>query len=80
MMKLFQRETCPYCKPVREKLTELGISYININVSKDRSHRDDMTAVTETHFIPALVDDDVVIPGRLEDCSHVLDYIQTKYG
>ncbi|MGC8164947.1 glutaredoxin domain-containing protein, partial [Salmonella enterica] len=36
MLKLYQRETCPYCKPVREKLTELNITYINVNVPKDR--------------------------------------------
>ncbi|HDR9880356.1 glutaredoxin [Burkholderia cenocepacia] len=80
MIELYQRETCPYCKPVRERLTELGIRYVNINVSKDRSKRETMVAVTGTHFIPALVDGDVVIAGCLEDCSHVLEYIDAKYG
>lgn len=34
MLKVYQRETCPYCKPVRERLTELNVTYINVNLPK----------------------------------------------
>ena len=80
MFKLYQRETCPYCREVRERLTELQVSYININVPKVREQRSDLIAATGNHFIPALVDsDNTVVPGRLEFNTHILDYIGLKY-
>ncbi|MGG3006578.1 glutaredoxin domain-containing protein [Geobacillus stearothermophilus] len=80
MLKLYQRETCPYCKPVREKLTELNITYINVNVPKDRSQRTDLIELTGVPYIPALVDGDVVLAGRLEYNKHIIDYLEDKYG
>ena len=80
MLVLFQRETCPYCKPVRELLTELGVSYLNVNVPKPRDERHDLIRTTGSKFIPALVDGAVVLPGRLEDNSHVLAYLRERYG
>jgi glutathione S-transferase len=80
MLVLFQRETCPFCKPVRELLTELGVSYLNVNVPKPRDERHDLIRTTGSKFIPALVDGDVVLPGRLEDNSHVLAYLRERYA
>ncbi|MED4292241.1 glutaredoxin domain-containing protein [Priestia megaterium] len=80
MLKLYQRETCPYCKPVRERLTELNISYININLPKDRSKRYELIELTGVPYIPALVDGDVVLEGKLEYNKHILNYIEEKYG
>ncbi|MFB6270942.1 MAG: glutaredoxin domain-containing protein, partial [Halobacterium sp.] len=28
MLELYQSEGCPHCKKVREKLSELGVSYV----------------------------------------------------
>ncbi|MFW5905931.1 MAG: glutaredoxin domain-containing protein, partial [archaeon] len=28
MLKLYQSEGCPYCKKVRETVSELGVSYV----------------------------------------------------
>lgn len=80
MLRLIQRESCPYCAPVRQRLTDLNISYININVPKDRSLRDDLVAITGNPYIPAVVDDDIVIPGQLESHTDVMRYIDEKYG
>jgi glutaredoxin len=79
MLKLYQRETCPYCKPVREKLTELNITYINVNLPKDRTQRKELIELTGVPYIPALVDDDFVLAGRLEFNQHILDYIEEKF-
>ncbi|MBL4963519.1 glutathione S-transferase N-terminal domain-containing protein [Bacillus sp. PK3-037] len=82
MLKLYQREPCPYCKPVREKLTELNVTYINVNLPKDRTLRTELIEKTGVPYIPALIDeeDNVVIPGKLEYNQHVLDYIEKKFG
>lgn len=77
---LYQRETCPYCAPVRKRLTELLVRYTLVNVPKERSERHELIALTGAHFIPAIVGDDAVIAGRLEDCSHVIEYIERRFG
>ena len=55
MLVLFQRETCPDCKPVRELLTRLQVSYLNINVPKPRDERHELIRGTGSKFIPALI-------------------------
>ncbi|HEX4788689.1 MAG TPA: glutathione S-transferase N-terminal domain-containing protein [Actinospica sp.] len=80
MLVLFQRETCPYCKPVRELLTRLQISYMNVNVPKPRDERHELIRVTGSKFIPALVDGSTVIPGKLEDNSDLIAYLTERFG
>ncbi|MEV7004931.1 glutaredoxin domain-containing protein [Streptosporangium sp. NPDC051022] len=80
MLVLFQRETCPYCKPVRELLTRLQISYINVNVPKPREQRHELIRVTGSRFIPALVDGATVLPGKLEDNAHILAYLAERHA
>lgn len=80
MFKLYQREGCPYCIPVRQLLTDLGISYVNMNVPKVRSERTELIDLTGVPFIPAIHDGDTVIAGQLEYNDHVLQYIQQHYS
>lgn len=80
MLVLFQRETCPYCKPVRELLTKLQISYLNVNVPKPRDERHELIRVTGSKFIPALVDGATVIPGKLEDNADLVAYLTERFG
>ncbi|QDQ15000.1 glutaredoxin domain-containing protein [Streptomyces spectabilis] len=80
MLVLFQRETCPDCKPVRELLTELQVSYININVPKPRDERHELIRATGSKFLPALIDGATVIPGKLRDNSDVVAYLKERFG
>jgi glutathione S-transferase len=80
MLVLFQRETCPDCKPVRELLTKLQVSYININVPKPREERHELIRVTGSKFIPALVDGATVIPGRLRENADIVAYLKERFG
>lgn len=59
LMKLYQTEWCPYCRRVRMKLTELGITYVAVNVPRNKSSRTDLLAVSGQLGIPTLVE-----PGR----------------
>lgn len=76
MMKLYQFEQCPYCKMVREKLTELQISYINVNVPRNREDRMEVFEVSGQHAVPVLVDGDTV----LDDEEKIIPYLDEKYG
>ncbi|HEY9855677.1 MAG TPA: glutathione S-transferase N-terminal domain-containing protein [Stenomitos sp.] len=76
MMKLYQFESCPYCRMVREKLSDLQITYININVPRDRSQRQEVIQVSGQPSVPVLVDGDTV----LDDEEKILPYLDEKYG
>lgn len=76
MMKLYQFESCPYCQMVREKMSELLLTYVNINVPRDRSQRHEVIQVSGQPSVPVLVDGDVV----LDDEEKILPYLEHKYG
>jgi glutathione S-transferase len=80
MLVLFQREPCPDCRPVRELLTELQVSYMNVNVPKPREERHELIRVTGSKYIPALVDGDTVIPGELGQNAEIIAYLKERYG
>jgi glutaredoxin len=77
---LYQRETCPWCQPVRQRLTELLVRYTIVNVPKKREERHELIERTGAHFIPAIVAGDVVVTGRLEHNKHVLDFIENRFS
>ena len=76
MMKLYQFESCPYCKMVREVMSELQLTYINVNVPRDRSQRHEVMQVSEQPLVPVLVDGDVL----LDDEEKIIPYLREKYG
>ncbi len=80
MLVLFQRETCPHCKPVRELLTRLGVSYLNVNVPKPREERHELIRTTGSKFIPALVDGETIVAGKLEDNSDLIAYLTRRFA
>ena len=76
MMKLYQLESCPYCKRVRERLSELRVTYVNINVPRDKSQRDEVERVSGQRAVPVLVDGETV----LDDEEKILPYLDRKYA
>jgi glutathione S-transferase len=55
MLELFQTEWCPASRRIRQRLTELGLDYVNRQVPVDRSERAALCAATGSDTIPALV-------------------------
>jgi glutathione S-transferase len=54
MLELFQTEWCPSSRRVRQRLTELGLDYINRQVPVEREARTALRAAVGTDTIPAL--------------------------
>jgi glutathione S-transferase len=63
MLELFQTEWCPASRRVRQRLTELGLDYVNRQVPVEREARTALREATGTNTIPAL---------RLENGSAVV--------
>ncbi|MFB6110255.1 MAG: glutathione S-transferase N-terminal domain-containing protein [Halodesulfurarchaeum sp.] len=62
MLELYQAENCPYCEDIREKLTELGLSYVIHNPrtaggrTRNQQTLDEMKSLGGQDQIPFLVD------------------------
>jgi glutathione S-transferase len=76
MMKLYQFEGCPYCKMVRQRMSDLLLTYECINVPTDRSRRQAVIAVSGQPSVPVLVDGDTV----LDDENDIIAYLDRTYA
>ncbi|MFY9268597.1 MAG: glutathione S-transferase N-terminal domain-containing protein [Candidatus Manganitrophaceae bacterium] len=75
-MTLYNLESCPYCKMVRDKLQELDIDHEKIEVPPARPMRKEVFEVSGQYTVPVLVDGEVV----LDDEEKILPYLEEKYG
>lgn len=75
-MKLYDLDSCPYCKMVRDKLAELKLDYEKVSVPRDRPMRQEVFDVSGQWTVPVLLDDDVM----LDDEEKILPYLEQKYG
>ncbi|MDC4206348.1 MAG: glutathione S-transferase N-terminal domain-containing protein [Candidatus Manganitrophus sp.] len=75
-MKLYDLDSCPYCRMVRDKLEELGLEYEKIAVPSYRPNRKEVFEVSGQYLVPVLVDGDVV----LDDEDEIIAYLEKKYG
>ncbi len=75
-MTLYQFEGCPYCRMVRQKLSDMELTYVSVCVSPDRSRRQKVVEVSGRPTVPVLVDGDVV----LADEDEIVAYLAKAYG
>jgi glutaredoxin len=75
MITLFQAEWCPHCHPVRQVMTELGLTYTAVNVQADRDERADVMAISGQPGIPVLQDGDKVF----SDSEEIVEYLRSTY-
>jgi glutaredoxin len=74
MIELYQAEWCPHSSRVRQRFTELGVSFIARQVPAERVDREEMRRKTGTDSIPALLlEDGTAITGEADDLIAYLD-------
>jgi glutaredoxin len=79
MLVLWQFEQCEHSKPVRKKLTELGLDFVAINAPGNHPEKDAvMTRLFGNHTTPALWD--TRTGALLQGTREVGDYIESRYG
>lgn len=84
MLELYQAEGCNYSKIVREKLSELGVSYIVHNprsaggdVRNEQSYTE-LTTLGGDDQIPFLVDHDRSV--TMYESTDIVDYLEEYYS
>ena len=75
MITLYQCEWCPACHRVRQALTELGLTYIAVNVAASRGERADVIAISGQDTVPVLQDGDKVF----SDTGAMIEYLEATY-
>lgn len=84
MLELYQDEECPYCESVRQKLTDLGLSYVIHNPRRAEGEQlnaqthDELVELGGQDQIPFLVDHQHQ-ETRYES-EDIVDYIEEHYG
>jgi glutathione S-transferase len=68
MIELYQAEWCPYSSAVRERLTELGLPFVAIQVEPEQEQR------TQVGEIPVLVDEN---GNRHTGTREVFEFLKT---
>ena len=79
MLELYQFEECPYCARARTKLTDMGMSYIIHNVSRDKSQRQELAKITGGPVgVPTLVDPNTGTVTA-DDDNKIIEYLEAHY-
>ncbi len=77
MLEVYQFEGCPFCKKVRQKLTELQIDFIarQVEPNGDRKRVEEVSGQTG---VPVLKDPntDTVMP----ESDDIVEYLEEHYG
>jgi glutaredoxin len=75
--ELYQAEWCPFSRRVRQRFTELGVSFIARPVPAERADREELRRRTGTDEIPALVlENGSAVTG---DADEIIAYLDQRY-
>jgi glutathione S-transferase len=77
MIQLYQAEWCPFSKIVRQRLTELGVDYVNRQVRPFPPDRDALREATGIDTIPVVVLEDGTVVGG--DTQEILETIEQQF-
>lgn len=78
MDELYQAEWCPYSQRVRQRFTELGVSFVARQVPAERADREELRRKTGSDEIPALVAEDGGVIN--EDADAIVAYLDQRYS
>jgi len=70
-LTLYHVGWCPECAVVRDKLTDLGLTYDDVVVPDMRPMRKQVYEVSGQYFVPVLTDGETVLTETHEILSHL---------
>jgi glutathione S-transferase len=78
MDELYQAEWCPHSRRVRQRFTELGVSFIARPVPAERADRQELRRKTGVDDIPALLLEDGTVINA--DADAIIAYLDDRYS
>jgi glutaredoxin 3 len=77
MLELFQTEWCPASRRIRQRLTELGLDYLNHQVPVELEERTVLLGLSGADTVPTLLTED---GAALVGEDEILAYLERHYG
>ena len=77
MLTLYQAEWCPNSHRVRQRLTELGLPYVAMQVEPRPEDRDELREASGDDAIPVLLTED---GGALSDADVIIAWLDEHYA
>lgn len=77
-LELFQFEVCPYCRKVREALSELDLDYVSRSGARGASSREEVVARGGKAQFPYLFDPNTGV--EMYESEDIVDYLHATYG
>ncbi len=77
-LELYEFESCPYCKKVRETLSELDLEYISRSSARGSSKRPDAMRIGGKEQYPFLFDPNT--GESMYESEDIIDYLHATYG
>lgn len=84
MLELYQAEDCPFCEGVREKLMELGVSYVTHNprtaggTTRNKQTLEEMESIGGQDQIPFLLDRQYGV--ELYESDAIIEHLEAEYA
>ena len=78
MDELYQAEWCAHSSRVRQRFTELGVSFIARPVPAERADREELRRKTGSDGIPALLVEDGTVINK--DADEIIAYLDRRYN
>lgn len=73
MIKIYSTPTCPYCVTLKDFLTQKGIQFEDIDVSKDEKAREEMIEKSSQMGVPVIdIDGQIIVGFDREKISELL--------
>ncbi len=77
-VQLYEYEACPFCKKVRDVLSELDLEYVARTSAHGSEHRKEFAAEGQTQRYPYLVDPNT--NTNLYESEDIITYLHATYG
>ena len=78
LLELYDFEACPYCRKVREALSELDLDYLEHPTAQGSPHRADLKKLGGKIQVPFLVDRNT--GTQLYESDDIIAYLNEHYG
>jgi glutathione S-transferase len=75
-IELYQAEWCPHSHRVRQRLTELGVSFVARQVPAEPGDREELRRKTGSDEIPTLVLEDGT---TISDPDRIIEYLEANH-
>lgn len=78
MIELYQFESCPYCRRVREKLDELEMDYISRNLHSGSAKWAEFKKLNPKGQVPFIVDAEK--GAAMDESQEIIKYLEKNYA